>query len=104
MKYIKELNINFNDWDEVSDNSNEFKGHMDFYNFLIKNNILDSFLINFKHGYKWRNKLEIKSNNLFDYIKEVKIIEYISGAFLWDGTKEGYDFWWEKNEQWIKNK
>jgi len=110
MKYIKELNIDFNNWDEASDNSNEFKGHMDFYNFLTKNNALDNYLKYFHDikSIKWRKNFMIlkyyKINNFDDlneFFNKVNPLSYFDYAFLWNNWYK-LEYWDNLHFKWVK--
>jgi len=102
MKYIKELNIDFNNWDEV-ENYNEFYGHKIFFNFLKKNNILDSYINNF---YNIDNSRMIRYKENLNTIKEFLDSNikknFIDSAFAWELTSEKPSFWIRYNVRWLK--
>jgi len=103
MKYIKKLNINFNNWDEIDNVLNEFIGHENFYNFLKDNNILDKYINYFNISYKWREINDDDSRNLNEFLNNWAPYYFIIKSFLWKKTKEHHKFWFYINNKW-KNK
>ena len=56
-----------------------------------------------KHGAwkKFKKNLKKKSDwDTYNFIDEP--LRNISGAFDWEGTKEGYEFWQKLSEKWRK--
>jgi len=106
MKYIKKLNIDFNNWEEIDDNriNNEFKDNIDFYNFLLENNILNEFIIGFKDK-ELKSSMTWKETNLIDYFKKIKDKKYIIYAFNFELYNQKYNIinWNLINRKW-KNK
>lgn len=64
-----------------------------FIYFLLYNNIFNDFITNLE---KQKN---IKLLSL--WIKHTSNIYYITEAFNWFETKQGYSFWYSVNKQWI---
>ena len=60
------------------------------YNYLRENNILDAYKRNFKNYHE--------EDEDYDYSESDYFITY---SFIWDNTKEGYNFW---NEHGNKSK
>jgi hypothetical protein len=91
MKYIKEYkDIDWDFEEEEERVPDEFKGHEDFYNFLVDNGVLD----------QWINNLGNK--NIPDLLnKDINIINY---AFNWTSTEEGFNFWYKIHKKWINEK
>jgi hypothetical protein len=102
MKYIKEYkNI---DWDfDKEEERNipvEFKGHEDFYDFLVDNDILDKWINNFEKDVSWRKDVIWRNKKeIHDFLNNN--INYIDHAFNWSDTEEGYDFWIKIYNKWI---
>jgi hypothetical protein len=96
MKYIKEYkDIEWEFDEEESDVIDEFKGHKDFYDFLVDNDILD----------KWINNLRKQTNKKIHEFLNYHIDKYYFGlAFFWINTEEGHDFWNKINRKWLKGK
>jgi DNA-binding transcriptional MocR family regulator len=93
MKYIKEYkNIDWDFDEEESDVPDKFKGHEDFYDFLVDNGVLD----------KWINNLRIK--NVHDFLNNNINRYYFDLAFFWKDTEEGFIFWHKINRKWLKGK
>lgn len=67
-----------------------------FIYFLFLNDIYDLYINNLK-----RNK---KPYNLYDLCFYTKEAYYVSQSFIWYDTKEGFDFWENINNMWIRNK
>jgi len=40
--------------------------------------------------------------SVFDFLFRAEPVNYISGAFGFADTSEGYDFWFELSKKWIK--
>jgi len=74
-------NIDFNDWDEEEVDPyhivpGDFKGHEDFYNFLVENNAYESYIYNFKLH---------RGDNIKQFFEKYKVKQknYIRSAFIW---------------------
>jgi len=96
MKYLKGIDesMNFNDWNEEEINYDDNSlTNKNFVEFLKDNNIYDQFIYNLKN---------YNSISLDDYCYKIYITSYILDAFSWKHTKEGYDFWDEMSDKWIK--
>jgi len=100
MKYIKKLNIDFNDWIEINI-PNDFIDHEDFYQFLIDNNILHKYVNNFY------NCKDISISRIRDNFTTIKMYlnfysksQFISSAFNWINTPEKYHFWEDYYIKW----
>jgi len=105
MKYIKRLNINFNDWDEIKDNNfTEFEGHEDFYNFLKNNNILNKYIKYFYDKKYTINVSRIKKDivTIKDFLNYYSEKFYFYNAFTWKRTKEHYYYWFDISNRWDK--
>ena len=71
----------------------------DFYDFLVNNNALD-----------WIHNLENETsffrldthNDVSYFLKNRNKSGYISRAFTWENTTEGWNFWNNLNREWIK--
>ena len=61
-----------------------------FKKFLRDNGIYEKYCRNFNVNYAGNNNGKIKHKFYF-----------ISGAFFWRRTKDGFDFWEEMNKRWI---
>ena len=76
-----------------------------FIRFLKKNKIYHIFLSNCfsNNGYNVRNNLK-KQLTVNDFIKdELKNhCLFINRAFVWDETREGYEFWYNMFNEWEK--
>jgi len=96
MKYIKKLNINFDDWDDI--NEKPFNGHNKFYNFLIKNKILNKYIYNY-NKYKLNNNFLPDLNNFLNNSPQER---FLTNSFLWRKTTEGHNFWSKKDDKWLK--
>jgi len=103
MKYIKQLDIDFNNWDEINDNDIDiYQIYQDydtnvkyfdkFIQFLIDNNILNHFFINLKNS-KW-------NKNNYYYFKNHNIVDWIDQSFFWGSTSQGNDLWEKINRKW----
>jgi hypothetical protein len=87
MKYIKEYKDIEWEFDEEETNVPvEFKGHEDFYDFLVNNDILD----------KWINNFYQYKKEIYDFLNNISMY-----AFNWSDTKEGHDFWEKIYNKWI---
>lgn len=62
--------------------------------FLIKTNTYKEFV---KNLYNYR-----KIKDLETYFRYTDKRYYISEAFIWDDTKQGYEYWFIKNNKWNK--
>jgi len=102
MKYIKKLNINFNDWEEIDDQ--KFKPYVDkyiydiFIDFLKRNNVYKSFFNNIKDynlvkNFKW---FEIDSS---DFFNTQNYNEWIN-SFDWFSSNEDEKKWAKLNNEW----
>jgi hypothetical protein len=101
--------IDFRDIDNFDNGYSVYDGHEVFKEFLEENSILDKFIENFnKSGKIWRIRFwdGYEDNNeytLNNYLNNKKPLLYISDAFQWDISKEGYSFWCEIGYKWYKN-
>jgi hypothetical protein len=115
-KKNERLNIRFKDWvNETYNNLNfdnideeeyesipeDFIGHDDFYNFLVDNNILNSWINNIKKNYKDNKSFNIKR---FLDSQSHKDSNYILLPFDWDLTYEGDEFWDNIYHKWKDRK
>ena len=102
MKYIKEYkDIDWDDWEEEEEEEeeypnnkvpNDFKNHVEFYNFLKQYDIVDKF------------KEELLNNTIGEYLKryddplESCLIDH---AFYWDESYDGDSYWRKIEDDWI---
>lgn len=75
----------------------------EFIRFLKEEGVYVAFKRNFSIDYirKWfivEYEQIISGRNYYEVIKE---LDYISKAFYWRGTPEGYDFWLGINKRWV---
>lgn len=63
--------------------------------FLSRNEILVSFVKNYKRGFTAPRYL-----NLIDYLIKTDPFNYVYNAFSWDRTEEGFMFWDDIDEKW----
>lgn len=66
---------------------------LNFLYFLLKNNLYEKFISNL-------NK-EKNIKHIYIWCKHTKNTYYISEAFNWNETNEGYDFWYKNNLLWV---
>jgi hypothetical protein len=95
--YIFEKNIEWDVWDTQEEPivPKEFKGHEDFYNFLVDNDVLDKYMENYDEG--------ISGLSLENFLNSAgRPTNYISWAFIWTETNSGHDFWNKLNTKWIE--
>ena len=95
MKYLKRYNesIDWDDWEEEENSiPDDFIGHEDFYNFLVDNDVLDTYLYNFKND---KHQKDFKK-----FINQVRDTHLIDAAFTWSQTPEGNNYWYELNIKW----
>jgi len=105
MKYIKKLNIDFNNWEEID---NEFLipylyeiEYNKFINFLRYEEIYDKFVNNLKNYDLTKNFLWIISVDKYDKFFLVdKPITWITSSFDWGHTNDGYIYWAKINDKW----
>jgi len=107
MKYIKKLNINFNDWEEYENKLDLFIGHENFYNFLKDQKTIDKFIDEFYNTIKknifWAKEywaLYYNGYTIKDYLDNNATNEYINSLCDWDASIYGKDFWVYIYEQW----
>jgi len=112
MKYIKKLNINFNEWDDVISVSLKdeiinyiINNDVTLYDFLINNNILDKYINNIILYYKKNNELNIIMDIVNKVIKKNKYNNSaLSGLFDWENAPENMTFWAQMNDKWLNIK
>jgi len=103
MKHIKQFNINFNDWNEIDNDPDEFTGYKEFHQFLINNDILVEYINNFNNSYIWRSDINTDdSKNLNEFLNNWSSYDFIVKAFLWKKTKEGHKYWLSMDRKWTK--
>ena len=79
------------------DNDRKYKRYNDFKllkRFLIDNDCYHSYMFNIINRHK------CEGEDLFNFIISQNIYSYINGVFIWNLTKEGYDYWYEINNKW----
>ena len=67
-----------------------------FFRFLKENGLFGRYLKYYKI-----NKLNEK-RPLYKFLNGYDPFVYISNAFSWDETEEGFDFWEEKHSEWVR--
>lgn len=70
----------------------------DLFVFLLKENCLEDFILNYNETHKTNPKNELHS--LTQYTNKVRKQDYISLAFAWDKTNHGFHFWDDINKKW----
>lgn len=71
-----------------------------FINFLKENHVYERFMYNFEHRKEIHNLYpKINFKRYFDVTYEKHLLY---NAFAWRGTCQGYVFWQELNQKWIK--
>lgn len=66
-----------------------------FSRYLKENGLFSRYLEYYK-------KDEINKNRPLQwFLRVIDPFEYISNAFTWDETEEGFDFWAEKHSEWV---
>jgi len=74
------MEIDWEDWDIEEEDPyilGDFKGHEDFYYFLVKNEILDEYKTNFHISFN-------SSTTLKDFLRITDKYNYITTGFNWD--------------------
>ena len=89
--------IDFNDVDTDETDCNPLTDK-DFVMFLIDNNIYREFIYNLKQ-YMMKGYRRYWSNTR-TFCQEISRYSYVSNAFMWDKTKEGFKFWKKVNDSW----
>jgi hypothetical protein len=88
--------IDFNDIDYIDYieciDYPDFEGHEDFCRFLVDNGALDKFIDNYDVP---------EHSNINKFLMYSQPIDYLISAFHWMGSKEGYDFWYKLNNEWV---
>jgi hypothetical protein len=111
MRYIKLYeDIDFNNIDDY-EGVDDFDGFEDFRNFLEDNGVLDKFIKNFysndNEGWKkvywvdYNGDGDYTLNDFLRYNKKNKS-NYISRAFSWSSSPEGYLYWEKVRNKWRK--
>ena len=94
--------INFNNFDIEEKESGivELKNiSPEFYDFLVSNNKLKEWVINLEND---DTVLNVDTHNSVSYfLKNNDSYKYISCAFFWSHTPEGWDLWDRLNTEWI---
>jgi len=117
MKYINKLNIDFNQWDKIENDINQFdedyvlsqlndneknnylylkkylleKGIFDiFFNNLLNDNITGRF--NWYIQYKHKNKLS-NNNKIICFLNINSKLKLVDSSFDWRLSNEGYTYW-----------
>lgn len=62
-----------------------------FTSFLTQNEAYDSYM---------RNCIKVNSPSCFSFLKYLIPESYVHGAFLWENTPEGFDYWKLINDKW----
>ena len=100
MKYIKKIDIDFNEFDDVEENdyfriddSMKNKKYLKlFKKFLDENDALDKYIKNFlknnNNNYNGKNV-----DNIAKVLNDLNVRYYISDDFFWGETEEGDGFW-----------
>ena len=71
--------------------------------FLIKNNLLENYINNvLKYEFNKLNYNKEKEHILFGVYRNCEPHLYIAEAFIWNKTSEGYLFWEDINELWLR--
>jgi len=104
MKYIKKLNIDFNDWIDIDDGINlaKYKNNTEvkkFISFLNKNYCYDKFFNNLKNN-ELTSRFIWKQMNQ-DHFNYIKPHNWIDLSFDWENSPEGYDYWSNKRGLWL---
>ena len=122
MKYIKRLNIDFDQWGKINDNllfdkeyvlsklnDKDKNKYFLLKNFLIKNNIFNKF---FKNIFKcdinstWYLKfIKDKQDNINEikviyFIKYTQLLNLIFNSFRWTLTSDNFQYWVNINDNW----
>lgn len=71
-----------------------------FIEFLKENKVLSKFIKNFKKQKNWRI-IKDRPISSVDYFKTMHEDHFITHAFLWRNTMEGYCFWSDLSEAWL---
>jgi hypothetical protein len=116
MKYIKKLNIDFDNWEKINNNffnekyvliqlnQEEKNKYLLFINFLLQNNIFDKFFVNFfnkKTTFYWDNFYKNEEDKIIDLISETPFNTLIPLSFNWNKTNEGFEFWNDIFKKWL---
>ena len=109
MKYLKRLGIDFNDFDDMETSSKYSQDVLNFIDFLSSRYLLDIYVKNFKECkgshdpyYCNRKSFEKYDGDVFWFLSNEKFQSnrYVSYAFDWVETKEGFDFWNDIDDEW----
>lgn len=70
----------------------------EFYRFITEKHVKN----NYKRCVDDYNAKARTNMNFEKFITSIPLMSLISGAFDWDGTTDGYEFWRRLNEEWMK--
>jgi len=118
MKYIKKINIDFDNWEQLDNleqldnwdenyvlNNLDIKSktrYLIFKKFLLEYNILNTFFNNLLNKKISRFKNNNNNEIIIYFLKNTKITNYISFSFNWTRSVEKYAIWEFYNDMWLK--
>ena len=70
-----------------------------FVRFLKEKGIYKLFVNNFYHE-KETSPYFTKRRDISFYLENKQSFFYVSGAFEWEDTEEGHNFWWAISDEW----
>jgi hypothetical protein len=118
MKYINKLNIDFNQWDKIENDINQFDedyvlsqlndnkkiNYLYLKKYLLEKGIFDIFFNNLLNDnitgrFKWyinliKDKVELTNENKIIYFLNINSkLKLVDSSFDWRISKEGYTYW-----------
>ena len=69
-----------------------------FIRFLKQNNAYEQFMFAFRK----QNALRNKKGLYFKNYSNAEPLKYVDYAFVWDNTKEGWEYWANLDKEWKK--